>query len=175
MAWRRPGDKPLSEPMMVISLTHICVTRPQWVKDIFGFFLQMYLLGPVIQNYTHICVHLAMHRPNHYFEIMSTMASQITRVSIVAQMIVREQIKENIKAPRHWSLWGEPLVTGGFHSQRASNAENVSIGWYRATSVSPKCWDTNDQQIYLTILHSQPNIKMHFMKNSEAWLTKIFP
>ena len=32
MAWRRPGDKPLSEPMLVISLTHICVTRPQWVK-----------------------------------------------------------------------------------------------------------------------------------------------
>ena len=32
MAWRRPGDKPLSGPMMVSSLTHICVTRPQWVK-----------------------------------------------------------------------------------------------------------------------------------------------
>ena len=32
MAWRRPGDKPLSEPMMIISLTHICVTRPQWVN-----------------------------------------------------------------------------------------------------------------------------------------------
>ena len=31
-AWRRPGDKPLSEPMMVRSTTHICVTRPQWVK-----------------------------------------------------------------------------------------------------------------------------------------------
>ena len=31
MAWRRPGDKPLSEPMMVTLLTHICVTRPQWV------------------------------------------------------------------------------------------------------------------------------------------------
>ena len=29
MAWRRPGDKPLSEPMMVSLLTHICVTRPQ--------------------------------------------------------------------------------------------------------------------------------------------------
>ena len=29
MAWRRLGDKPLSEPMMVRSLTHICVTRPQ--------------------------------------------------------------------------------------------------------------------------------------------------
>ena len=32
MAWRRPGDKPLSEPMMVVLPTHICVTRPQWVK-----------------------------------------------------------------------------------------------------------------------------------------------
>ena len=32
MAWRRPGDKPLSELVMVSLLTHICVTRPQWVK-----------------------------------------------------------------------------------------------------------------------------------------------
>ena len=32
MAWRQPGDKPLSEPMMVSLLTHICVTRPQWVN-----------------------------------------------------------------------------------------------------------------------------------------------
>ena len=32
MAWRRPGDKPLSEPMMISLLTHICVTRPQWVN-----------------------------------------------------------------------------------------------------------------------------------------------
>ena len=29
MAWRRPGDKQLSEPMMGSSLTHIWVTRPQ--------------------------------------------------------------------------------------------------------------------------------------------------
>ena len=32
MAWRRPGDKPLCEPMIVTLLTHKCVTRPQWVK-----------------------------------------------------------------------------------------------------------------------------------------------
>ena len=32
MAWRQPGDKPLSEPMMVSLLTHICVTQPRWVK-----------------------------------------------------------------------------------------------------------------------------------------------
>ena len=29
MDWRRPGDKPLSEPMMVKLPTRICVTRPQ--------------------------------------------------------------------------------------------------------------------------------------------------
>ena len=32
MAWRRSGDKPLSEPMVVSLPTHICVARPQWVK-----------------------------------------------------------------------------------------------------------------------------------------------
>ena len=32
MAWRWPGDNPLSEPMMVRLPMHICVTRPQWVN-----------------------------------------------------------------------------------------------------------------------------------------------
>ena len=32
MAWCRPGDKTLSEPMMVTLVMHICVTQPQWVN-----------------------------------------------------------------------------------------------------------------------------------------------
>ena len=32
IAWRRPGNKPLTEPMMVRLPTHISATRPQWVK-----------------------------------------------------------------------------------------------------------------------------------------------
>ena len=40
---------------------------------------------------------------------------------------VEAQIKENIKAPRHWSLWGESIK---FPSQRAGNTENVSIRWH---------------------------------------------
>ena len=32
MVWRRPGDKPLSEPMVVSLPTHICVIQPQWVN-----------------------------------------------------------------------------------------------------------------------------------------------
>ena len=41
MTWRRIGDKPLSEPMMVNLLTHICVTRLQWV-NLFGSETRMY-------------------------------------------------------------------------------------------------------------------------------------
>ena len=35
MAWRRPGDKPSSESMMVSLLMHVCVTQPQWVNKLF--------------------------------------------------------------------------------------------------------------------------------------------
>ena len=31
MAWCRPGDKPLSVPMVVSLQMHLRVTRPQWV------------------------------------------------------------------------------------------------------------------------------------------------
>ena len=31
MAWRRPGDKPLSEPMVISLLAHICINQLQWV------------------------------------------------------------------------------------------------------------------------------------------------
>ena len=36
MAWRRSGDKPFSEPMIVSLPTHICVTWPQWVNTLFN-------------------------------------------------------------------------------------------------------------------------------------------
>ena len=44
MAWRRPGDKPLSEPMLVRSLTHLCIAQPQWVKHVLVY-LQYYKLN----------------------------------------------------------------------------------------------------------------------------------
>ena len=47
MAWRRPGDKPLSEPMMVNLLTHIWVTRPQWGKRYFDGAIWNYTCNPV--------------------------------------------------------------------------------------------------------------------------------
>ena len=32
MAWHQPGDKPISEPMIIL-LMHICLTRAQWVNS----------------------------------------------------------------------------------------------------------------------------------------------
>ena len=34
MAWRRSGDNPLSEPMIINLPMHICVTQPQWVNKV---------------------------------------------------------------------------------------------------------------------------------------------
>ena len=61
---------------------------------------------------------------------MSTMASQITSLTSGYSLVIQAQIKENIKAPRHWPLCGElTALTGEFPAQMASNAENVSIWW----------------------------------------------
>ena len=50
----------------------------------------------------------ATDRMQHYNDvIMSAIASQITGVSIVYLTRRLAQIKENIKARRHWPLWGE--------------------------------------------------------------------
>ena len=49
MAWQWPGHKHLSEPMMVSLLTHICVTRPQWVKEQGHCLQNLMLVSYVIQ------------------------------------------------------------------------------------------------------------------------------
>ena len=54
MAWRRPGDKPLSKPMMVRLLMHTCVTRLQWVKAWCVYVHVMKLIFP----------HCKWHNPN---------------------------------------------------------------------------------------------------------------
>ena len=71
MAWRRPGDKPLSEPVMVRLSTHICVTRPQWVKQ-FSNILSSYFGLAICQNSSSIqcpvCMtsshSLSLHQPH---------------------------------------------------------------------------------------------------------------
>ena len=42
---------------------------------------------------------------------MSAMASQNTGSPLFTQPFVQARIKENVKAPRHWPLWGKPVNT----------------------------------------------------------------
>ena len=90
----------------------------------------------------------------HYGDvIMSTMASQITGVS-------QAQFKENTKAPRHWPFWGELPLTGGFPSQRTSNAENVSIQVMTSSWLLANCKRTSRVQICVLLMNiswSGPN------------------
>ena len=58
---------------------------------------------------------------------------------LLTQPFIQAQIKENIKAPRHWPLWGE--FTGDQwipHTKGQLNAESVSI-WWRHHENCPIC------------------------------------
>ena len=89
---------------------------------------------------------------------MTTMASQITSASrLFTQPFIQTQIKENIKAPRHWPLCGGFTGTGEFPAQRASNAENVSIWWRhhdgQGTYSAYNQWHINENRFMESDLH----------------------
>ena len=57
MAWRRPGDKPLSEPMIIGLLRLLCVTRPQWFDVLLYTLLGhnvMHLIIPLVVQVTNL-------------------------------------------------------------------------------------------------------------------------
>ena len=76
---------------------------------------------------------------------MTTMAYQITSLTVVYSIVYSGADKKNIKAPRHWPLCcGEFTGTGEFPAKRASNTENVSIWWRHLVhliSVKGGCWE----------------------------------
>ena len=103
MAWRRPGDKPLSGPMIVRLPTHICVTRPLWVKN-----------EKTQNHYLNQCW-LTVNF-NHYSDVtLSSMASQITGVSIVCSVVCWGADQGKFKAARHRPLWGESTCDRWIH------------------------------------------------------------
>ena len=58
----------------------------------------------------------------------STVVSKSSASRLFTQPFIQAQIKENIKAPRHWPLCGE--FTGArWIPSTTSNAENASIWW----------------------------------------------
>ena len=143
MAWRRPGDKPLSEPMIVSLPTHICVTRPQWVKHYPKQWRPSSVTPirhkpPIIQYHMlfsqdrvrsprlSVCTQLVSLHWRH----MSELASQITSLAIVYSTVKsRRRSKKTSKLHVTDLCAANSPVTGEYPAQRASNAENVSIWW----------------------------------------------
>ena len=59
MAWRRPGDKPLSEPMMVRLQTLICIARPQRVNTLVHHCLRLcHIICSFPSHYLSQCWHI---------------------------------------------------------------------------------------------------------------------
>ena len=82
--------------------------------------------------FTLVCCIYGVHAlvSGHYDDvIMTTIASQITSLTVVYSVVYSGADQRNINAPRHWPLCGEFTGTGEFPAQRASCEENVSIWW----------------------------------------------
>ena len=110
MAWRRSGNKPLSETMVISWLTHICVTRPQWVKKSIGSLSNTVCLIKQIggcwwPGASLISGHLWLSR----------------RYRPVSAYHYCHRLTQGEKC-MFWFCWN-PLVKSGFLSQRARNAE----------------------------------------------------
>ena len=75
MASQRPGDKSLSEPMMVGLLTHMCITRPQWVT----------VVSHIL--YVHICI------------VPSPSGGQWSGQSLAGTIIMINQVNHSMNSP----------------------------------------------------------------------------
>ena len=87
----------------------------QYNVNVMGW-CQTFTVGPVDSCYTIVPSRCSLTRymymyytqPCNYNDvIISAVASQIARASIVCSPFVQAQMKDNMKAQRHWPLWGE--------------------------------------------------------------------
>ena len=117
MAWRRPGDKPLSELRMESLRTHICVTRPQWVKWYSALWFSVCFGNPIcyisLTGYSDYMKHVGS-------ALMSSQPCTLPKRMLVSlQGLWRRAIKglssRVTSSPTHVSWqWRGPLV---IHSQ----------------------------------------------------------
>ena len=70
-------------------------------------------------------------------------------LGLFTQAFIQAQVKANIKAPRHWPLWGNSPANDEFPAQMAGNAETVSIWWRQ---------------------HGQCPLDVHLVGESVIWL-----
>ena len=121
MSWCWPGTKPLFEPVMVSLLMHICVTRPQWVKQI----TQMYH-----------CI-LALWTVSFCTQLLFMTRAPFTNKALI---IIPAWISNHI----HYKVWDEityPFLN--FHHGTIEVWEWVSsfISHFAGHVITYPCWD----------------------------------
>ena len=117
MAWCRPGNKPLSEPMMESSLTHISVTRPQWVKQSVWYMFNSLTLGRCSCNLK--------------FVIFKHI-SKANTLSISSQTVLRwmPHMKTSLMICPHWFRQG----LGAIRQQAINWTNDGQVLWCHMTS-----------------------------------------
>ena len=116
-----------------LSLEHVIISYPTWLSH--WYWHWPIYMATIINIYKVTNKHISFPKPNlcfsgcvHYNDVMmSATVSQITSLKIVFSTVYSAADQRNIKAPRHWPLWGE--FTGDRWKKRASDAENVSFWW----------------------------------------------
>ena len=161
MAWSRPGDKPSSEPMMVILPADLCVSRPQWVN------LRNKLQWNRIQHIFSACAFKdAAHKMSAilfkplWVQKYALQWRHNGRDSVsnhqphdhLLNRLFRRRSKNTSKLGVTGLCAGNSPGTGEFPAQMASYAENVSIWWRHHGLLS------HDLQIICTDLRIIRNI-----------------
>ena len=100
MAWRRIGDKPLSEKCFPDPLTHICATRERWVN--------WYSVNGVIMTYVSIkydIINLALDALTHWTDDVNILLRHVISVDHSGKISTEARIYLFvIRLPDHWAL-----------------------------------------------------------------------
>ena len=125
MAWCRSGVKPLSVPMMLNLLTHICVTRYPWVAD-FHVYIHIFCncnnlknilitWGFVPLNLVHLLVSIFVVYKMSYMGNFPSVLQSLKRTTYSTKILWRfAQAAKVIYMPdtfndNGWHLWKSPL------------------------------------------------------------------
>ena len=134
MASFRPGNKPLSEPTMVSLLTHICVTRPQWVKSI--------IFKLVV--------------PNNFMDIYSEIALRWITQNLTDKKSILVQAMAWCDPAKH--IWADIEPDLCQHLVYLCHHELDIMSHTRKLTVTLKIYKPSDAKIYRLLLnHAAPN------------------
>ena len=116
-------------------------------------------------------LYISSSRWRHQMEIVSVLLPQWRLKSSASRLFAQAQIKETSKLRVTGLCGGKPPLPGGFPSQRASDAENVSIWWrYHNGKMSVfRCrW-----RKYLKLRKAMNEIDQTTTKPNKAWAVYI--